>query len=62
MKKADAVKHYGNQNRLAKALGITRQAVDDWSDLVPIKQAIKLADLTKRKKNPLRFDPRAYLR
>ena len=42
--KQEAIGMYRNKNRLAKALGITRQAVEGWPDdkPIPIKQALLL--------------------
>ena len=44
MTKKQAVKLFGNQNRLAEALGISRQAVGQWEDSKPIpsKQALRI--------------------
>jgi len=36
MTKAQAVKLFGNQNRLANALGVSRQAVGQWENNKPI--------------------------
>lgn len=46
MKKADAVKHYGSPSALAKALGITLQAVGQWGDDVPELRQYQLEKLT----------------
>jgi len=35
MKKSDAIKYFGNPTALAKALGITVQAISQWGDDVP---------------------------
>jgi hypothetical protein len=41
--KKDAIGMFRNKNRLAKALGITRQAVEKWPDgPIPEKQALKI--------------------
>ena len=42
--KKDAIGMFRNKNRLAKALGITRQAIENWPDDQPIpeKQALKI--------------------
>lgn len=47
MKTVDAVAHYGTKSALARALGITPQAVSQWPDIVPAVQAIKLEQLTR---------------
>ncbi len=43
MRTADAEKFYGTRYKIAQVLGITRQAVYAWSDLVPADKAIQLA-------------------
>ena len=44
MTKRQAVKLFGNQNKLAQALGITRQAVGLWvdKDPIPSKHALRI--------------------
>jgi len=37
MKKSDAVKIFGNQSDLAKAIGLSKSAVSQWPD--PLRQA-----------------------
>lgn len=32
MQKSDAIEHFGNASKLAKALGLSRQAVYAWKD------------------------------
>ncbi len=46
MKKSDAVAHYGTAAELARALGISRQAVHFWRDDVPELYQYKLQYLT----------------
>lgn len=46
MKTKDAIKHFGNGNRLAKALGISRQAIDSWGEDVPPLRAWELEAMT----------------
>lgn len=36
----------GNENRLAAALGITRQAVNKWGGVVPERFAVRISALT----------------
>ena len=59
MKTIEAIQHYGSIRKLAKALGITRQAVQCWGEYPPrgsqcelqiITQGVLKADLTPRKK------------
>lgn len=47
MLKKDAVKFFGSGSELAKRLGIRRQAVYQWPDVVPFKKAMRLEELTK---------------
>ena len=44
MKKQEAVDIFGSQNKLAKALGLTRQAVGrwDWENPIPAKHALRI--------------------
>lgn len=42
MKKADAIKAFKNRTALATSIGITKQAVSGWGDLVPEGSAAKL--------------------
>jgi transcriptional repressor of cell division inhibition gene dicB len=49
MLKKDAVKHYGSQYYLAKALNINLSAVTRWGKWVPLKRAFRLAELTDGK-------------
>ncbi len=58
MTKRDAIKFFGNKNRLANALSIHRSAVTRWGERVPLRQAMKLAMMTNHK---LRCDMKAYL-
>lgn len=47
MRKADALAHYENDtHKLAAALGISRQAVEQWGELVPETSAWKLQAIT----------------
>ena len=47
MRKADVVAYYGTQERVAAALGLTRQAIVAWGPVIPQGQAYKLQALTK---------------
>lgn len=33
-----AIRHYGNRNRLAQVLGVSRQAVCAWRTIPPLRQ------------------------
>ena len=46
MKKADAINHYGSPTLLAKALGITLQAIGQWGEEVPLLRQYQLESLT----------------
>lgn len=43
----DAVQYYGGRRQLAEALGITRQAVEQWGKVVTEGMAYKLQVITK---------------
>jgi len=47
MKTQDAIAHFGGIPELARALGIRRQAVHQWSDEVPRSRAFELEVLTQ---------------
>lgn len=42
MKKSDAVDAFKNKAAVAKAIGITKQAVSLWGEIVPEGSALKL--------------------
>lgn len=46
MRVSDAVKHFGTQQKVAEALGITKAAVSGWGELVPKGRAYELQILT----------------
>lgn len=46
MLKTDAVAHFGSEEKLAIAIGLTRQAVNAWPDIVPQGNAYKLQVIT----------------
>jgi transcriptional repressor of cell division inhibition gene dicB len=57
MRKADAIKHYTTEQGVANALGITRQAVSKWPDVIPPQRAIELEMISK---GALRVMPKLY--
>lgn len=58
MLKADVIAHFGNSPvAVSKALGITRSAVNQWPEIVPLKSALRLQALTGGK---LSVDMTAY--
>lgn len=47
MRKADAVAHFGgSQIAVARALNISKGAVSQWPELIPLKSALRLQGLT----------------
>ncbi|MCU8012213.1 Cro/CI family transcriptional regulator [Shewanella sp. SM74] len=46
MTKEEAVKFYGSQSKLAKALGINPASVSQWGDDVPELRAFQIERLT----------------
>lgn len=60
VKTADVLKHFDNSTHaVAKALGITRQAVEQWGENVPETSAYKLQVITAGR---LQVDAKAYAR
>ena len=55
----DAVQHFGGRRQLAQALGISRQAVEQWGKLVARGMAYRLQVMTK---NALVVDEAKYKR
>lgn len=49
MKTVQAVKYFGSEAKLAKALNINRSAVHRWGEVVPIKRAWTIERLSKGK-------------
>ena len=49
MKKVDAVLHFGNTIKLAKALGIAQSAVSQWGDEIPMRRAFEIERITNGK-------------
>ena len=58
MLKTDAIKHFGSQSALARALGIDRAAVNGWGKYVPLRRAMQLDEQTNGK---LKFNREFYL-
>lgn len=47
MRKTDVLAHFGcSQIAVARALNITKSAVSQWPDLIPLKSALRLQALT----------------
>ena len=58
MRTSDVLAFYGTQTAVAKALGITKSAVNQWKDLVPEGKAYRLQEMTRGK---LKVDRAAYM-
>jgi transcriptional regulator with XRE-family HTH domain len=58
VRKTTVLAHYANDtHQVAAALGITRQAVEQWPDIVPEGSAYKLQAITA---GDLKVDPALY--
>ena len=57
MKKADAIKHFGTRIRSAEVLGISQASISGWGELVPEKNAARLAAASD---GALVYEPRVY--
>ena len=49
MTKAEAIKHFGGSTKVAKALGITKQAVYKWPEELPEGRQFQIEILTQGK-------------
>jgi hypothetical protein len=47
-----AAKHFGNKNKLAQALGVSRQTIQQWGYWLPELRAYQLKEM-----HPEHFDP-----
>ena len=53
----DALRHFGSRNKIAKALGINRQAITRWAEAgIPLMRQYQLEELTggKLKRNGIK--------
>jgi len=50
MRKDEAISLFGSASNLAKALGITRQAVSLWGDFVPPLRVYQIRDILAERK------------
>jgi hypothetical protein len=57
MNKADVIRHFGTITAMAKAIGISRQAIYDWPELIPEQWAWTIEGKTG---GALRVNPRLY--
>ncbi len=46
MKTAQVIQHFGSQAAVARALGITASAVNQWRETVPLATAARLEKIT----------------
>jgi len=46
MNKVDAIQHFGTQQNLARALGITKSSISQWGDSIPMRRAYELERIT----------------
>lgn len=58
MWKHSVLKYFKTASRAAKAAGVTKSAVSQWKDLIPMRMAYQLNKATNGK---LKFDPSLYL-
>lgn len=49
MKKSDAVAHFGSSVKLAKAINVTKGAISQWGEVVPLGRAYQIELITKGK-------------
>lgn len=48
MKTKEAIKYFGGANRLAKALGISFQAVYAWGEYPPLLRAYQIQEMVNK--------------
>jgi len=46
MKKSDVIEYFGSAAAIARAVGISRQAVHEWPDELPVPRACQIEILT----------------
>lgn len=46
MLKEDAIRHFGSQAALARALGIKQPSINDWGEVVPPLRQLQIEQLT----------------
>lgn len=57
MKKAMVANHFPSNRAIARAIGISPQAVGQWGEIIPERAALKLERITN---GDLKYDPSLY--
>jgi len=57
MEKKSVIARFGSNNKTSKFMGISRQAVDRWDDIIPVMAALRLDKMTN---GELKFDKELY--
>ncbi len=57
MEKKKVLDYYGNARKVSQLAGLTRQAVYQWPDPIPMKWALRLERMTN---GELKFDKEMY--
>lgn len=60
MKKSDAIRYFGGQVNLARAVERAPSTVAEWPEIVPLDHAFVLQELTKHRKPRLKVDYSLY--
>lgn len=58
MKKSAVIQYFDKATNVAKLLGVSDSSINQWGDIIPEKQALKLERLTGGK---LKYDPKLYM-
>lgn len=56
MRKQDVIEEYGGPAEVARVLGVSKQAVYRWGEIIPERRAARLSKLNKK----LVYDPSFY--
>ena len=46
MKKQKVIEYFGSANKASKNIGLTRQAVCQWHEVIPVEWALRLDKMT----------------
>ena len=49
MKKSEVIEYFGNVDKTAMALGITKGAVSQWSETIPMRRAYEVERISNGK-------------